>query len=418
MRCAARARWRSARRARRHGRRRSPSSRRSRRSAQLPQCAAPALVVGAGRCGGSAARDGPVAHGGRACTPGPGPEPRRCRNRRPDPERRLAPGHAVPMARGEPCGGIPRAGAVAERSRARASERRRRRTAAGDRVAADRGTTCSATRAIHVALRRVRREQQQHPHVGVGPRETTMTAWRQRCGQSVMLALAAFLLAPATAAAPQGDATFAAWTQAPSAAEAEAALQAVLERLQPEQIRPYLEEVGKALAKMPPALRGATGRRLLAAHLPLLTRAAADFALVDWFAIESADFLAANDDPEGALALLADTAPLLRQPPPSWGRRWRLEIDCLIELQQLVAADRRCGEIEALVAEPLERARLLARRATLDVMLGRLDQASRRLAAAARQLDELPGVGADELRSQRFKLLRRQLDLLSANEQF
>ena len=244
-----------------------------------------------------------------------------------------------------------------------------------------------------------------------------MTVWRQCSRQSVMLALAAFLLAPAAAAAPQGETTLAAWMHAPSAAEAEAALQSVLERLQPEQIRPYLLLVGQALANMPPALRGATGRRLLTAHLPLLTRARADPALVDWFAMEGAGFLAANGELEGALALLADTAPLLPQPPPAWGQRWRREIDYLIELEKLVAADRRCGEIEALVDEPLERANLLSRRATLDVMLGRLDQASRRLAAAARQLDELSGVDADELRLQRFTLLQRRLDLLAANEQ-
>ena len=245
-----------------------------------------------------------------------------------------------------------------------------------------------------------------------------MSAWRQGSGQSVMLALAAFLLAPAVAAAPQGDTTtLATWLQAPSATEAEAALQSVLERLQPEQIRPYLVEVGQAQATMPPALRGAARRRLLTAHLPLLSRDVADSALVDWFAMEGAEFLAADGELEGALALLADTAPLLPQPPPCWGRRWRLEIDCLIELQQLVAADRRCSVIEARVDEPLERAQLLARRATLDVMLGRLDQASRRIAAAAKHLDELASVDAGELRKQRFTLLQRQLDLLAANEQ-
>lgn len=231
--------------------------------------------------------------------------------------------------------------------------------------------------------------------------------------------LVAVLTWSATARAQQNaeDAAHIAWMKEPTAEAAEAALASYLAQLRAEQRGPYLGAVGQKLRGSLPALQGAAGRRCVMSHMPLLAALpTADADLVDWFAIKAAEFLAIdNDDAEGAVAVLDDSQKLLAQ--PTSFKHLRTEIDCRISLQQLVVAERRCAELAAAARTPLDRVQVLSRRGTIDVMLGRLDQAGRSLDDADRLLAELEpderGVSYEQV-----LLLQRRLDLLTANEQY
>lgn len=236
-----------------------------------------------------------------------------------------------------------------------------------------------------------------------------------------VLAAIAALIACGVVRAQQGDSPHVAWLGEPTTEAAEAALQNYLARLPAAERDPYLRAVGPALRGAP--LQGPAAGRCMRAHLPLLAaHASTGPALVEWFVCKAADCLAARNDLEGALALLAEFDALVPDTKANVLPRRLLAIDWHIDLQQMAAADRRCAELESMAQTPLDRSMVLATRGSIDVMLGRLDLARRRLDAAA---DLLAGLEAAEkspaeraLRQEQFDQFRRRLDLLTASERF
>jgi CHAT domain-containing protein len=237
--------------------------------------------------------------------------------------------------------------------------------------------------------------------------------------RAVASVLGALLAGLPRAASPQdGGAGNLAWLHAETAADAHAALQRVLAALPPAGRHEYLVALGSALYDENDAPRHAD-RRAFQLHLPLLHAHAATAAnLVEWFTHRAAGHLAGpGGDPEGALGLLTELAPRFVAPMPVVSSERRLlEHDCRIALEQLVAADEAAREYEAQ-AEGADRVLVIARRCTIDLLLGRLDHAARRLDAAERLLAAAQLPKADARRPE-FELLQRRLDLLHAGEQF
>ncbi len=247
-----------------------------------------------------------------------------------------------------------------------------------------------------------------------------MTATRCSAPLAWTLVATAVLTATGRVRAQTDVSSLAAWLHEPTAAAAEASLRQCLAELAPGERSEYLRVVAQALVSDPPAaVRADVARRCVRAHAPLLAELAATQApLCEWFVLYAANFLAFADGPEGALATLAEADRLVPGATALLVPRRLLEVDCLVAQRQLLAADRRCAELERFANAPLDAAALLQRRGTIEVMLGRLDAASGCLDAAARLLDALPPERSAERRDAELQLLLRRLDLMTANERF
>jgi hypothetical protein len=246
-----------------------------------------------------------------------------------------------------------------------------------------------------------------------------MTDGRRRLVTIPLLATALSLPPPLLAQSPALADDALEWLQASDENAALERLRTTLSKLPPEHRSEYLRRLGSALRNHPPtALPGPGRRRMVDCHRDLLlTHAAIEPALVEWFATKAADFCAAGGDDDGALAVLTEVAAMAPTSTQFLVPRRLLEIDYCIACQRLNAAEARCEELETMVTTTAARADLLARRGSIDVMLGRLDQASRRLDTVQRLLAER-GAGGEDTEAEQFFLLCRRLDLMTAREQF
>lgn len=209
-----------------------------------------------------------------------------------------------------------------------------------------------------------------------------------------------------------------AWLGAANAAETSRLAEDALQRLRPEQRGVYLRAVGAAFQRRcPECLQGPERRRCVESHRTLaLGFAAVEPSLVEWFLYCAAQYQADDFDCDGALVTLAEIEDRLPGEQALAFERRQLQVDCLVQLQQLSAADRLCEGAAAAATSSLQRAQVLAQRGSVNVMLGRLDLASRNLAAAQALFLEIapdaPGVV-----DLRFELLQRRWDLLAVREQ-
>ena len=234
-------------------------------------------------------------------------------------------------------------------------------------------------------------------------------------------ALAGALLAAAFARGqdlPTGwiDGTDAEADRVLAAAEAAAHAVAAADR------RSYLAAVGQTFgAGRPRALHGDARRRCVRIHMAMLAAPSPlDVPFAVWFALEAAAYLAADNQCDGAIEVLDEAEQLAAATRDLLFERTRLRVDCLVELQQLGAAEVACAAGLERLGNDLERAGMLAHRGSVNVMLGRLDLAARdfdRSAALLSPLRLAPATTAAALEAT-FDLLLRQLDLFSAREQF
>jgi CHAT domain len=245
-----------------------------------------------------------------------------------------------------------------------------------------------------------------------------MTTGRRRLGTIPLLATALGLPPPLMAQSQAIDDDLA-WLHADDENAALARLRTTLATLPPERRSDYLRRLGEALRKHPPtALPGPGRRRMIECHRDLLqAHATVDPALIEWFATKAADFCSAGGDYDGGIAVIGEVAAMAPTSTQFLLPRRMQEIDYCIACLRLSAADARCEELETLATATAARADLLARRGSIDVMLGRLDQANRRLDTVARLLAEREAAGEDTAAEQ-FLLLCRRLDLMTAREQF
>ncbi|MBX3463754.1 MAG: CHAT domain-containing protein [Planctomycetes bacterium] len=183
----------------------------------------------------------------------------------------------------------------------------------------------------------------------------------------------------------------------------------------------YLRTVGAAFfACRPEHFDGRQRRACVTAHLGVVARAAAEPELVEWFLLAAASYQAQGGDSEGALATLAAVEDLAPEVRALRCERALLQADCLVDLQRLGDADLALARIASMPLAPEQELDLVARRGSLDVVLGRLDRAGRNLARA----DALAAglfAGApppSEAWDLQFELQLRRLDLLAAREEF
>ncbi len=212
------------------------------------------------------------------------------------------------------------------------------------------------------------------------------------------------------------------WLAASTPAAVELGMQQAIERLRPDDRRPYLVALGPQLfAGNPKCLRGAQRRHCVEAQLPVLAACAmSESGLVAWFAFQAASYLVAGSDFTGAEAALDAIEALVPQTTAFAFERREWRIACLTELR-LAEADRLCELAEATDMSPRQRARVLGQRGSVNIMLGRLDLASRSLARASELLAGIPAVPVDEHEMAsivQFDVQLRQLDLLAAREQY
>jgi len=211
------------------------------------------------------------------------------------------------------------------------------------------------------------------------------------------------------------------WVHRTDPADVLAGAAASTSDLQLASARVYVTSVGAAFFSGRPPLAEADRLRCVQLHLPLLRHVAnTDGRLAEWFGLGAAVYLAHGNQPQGALEVLDEVARLLPGARDEQFRRCQLRVDCLVELQQLGAAERAARECENQLSDDLQRARLLAQRGSVNVMLGRLDLATEDLQRAGQQLESValdPTTTAAAGEAE-FDLLLRRLDLFSAREQF
>ena len=283
----------------------------------------------------------------------------------------------------------------------------------------------TAAPALPLARERNRLLESRAHHLGVG-RDVALTP-RRRGGRSPATSALLLLLGAwsAPAAQAQTEVTGAIslpWLESTTPADVAAGMQQALAALRPPQHGEYLRTVGVAFqGGHPDCLHGAERRRCVLAQAPVLAAVAAtEPGLVEWFTYEAATYLAAGNDCEGAIVTLDTFAALAPRALDRAFDRRRLRIDCLAELQRLAEADRACEVTEATPVTPLQRAQLLAQRGSVNVMLGRLDQATRCLQQASSLVSQLVATARDDPTAAlvEFEVLLRQLDLFAAREQF
>jgi len=213
-----------------------------------------------------------------------------------------------------------------------------------------------------------------------------------------------------------------AWLEAKTPEDVAAGMQRALAVLHPTQYVEYLRSVGGAINECNlDWLSGAGRSRCVLAHEPVLASVAGtNPAVAEWFTYAAAAYLAAANECDAAIHTLDVFERLAPRAVDFAFERRLLRVDCLPELQRLAEADLLCERAEATILTPLQRAQVLAQRGSVNVMLGRLDEASRCLAQSDSLVSQLvPATDADRTAALgvEFVVLLRQLDLLVAREQ-
>lgn len=235
-----------------------------------------------------------------------------------------------------------------------------------------------------------------------------------KCWWHVLAFVPSALLLAQTAPRPEPSH----WTRAATAGSLENDVREALAALPPERTGTYLREVGAAFFAGLPACGDTTTRRLcVTAHgAAVASWASTEPEVAAWFQMAAAEWLIVDGDYEGALHALAE-AERLALVPLAFERRMR-RIDCLLALDSLALADREAAAALGVATSDEQRMRLVAKRGSIDVALGRLDNASRRLAEAESLLQRLGNRPrpADGATNPEFELLLRHVDLDVARE--